>query len=249
MGGNGARGGAGQSGSGQAYYTNTLGELTHANKYSELARGSVNEDVEKGYIDAAAAFDGSGEVDNGVQIDGSTPINERAAALERAGSKINNKLNTGNLDNSIEQITKDSETVSKAKKGIMSTVMALVTLGIVGIGVVLAAKSSFIASWIAPVLAGVFAAVIIGLGMGLLGMYVNQIKHVATESLNDPGAWGHMRYWLPALLGGLPFLGMLGPAAKEGIAKGFHVTTMLQKALIMGGGLALLSSLGGFFGK
>ena len=129
----------------------------------------------------------------------------------------------------------------------MATVMTIAALAIVGIGLVMALKSSLIASWIAPVVAAAFAAVIIGLGMGLMGMYVNQIKHLSTSGLNDPGAWGHMRYWLPAVIGGLPFLGLLASGAAEG-AKAGVVIGKIQMAMIMGGGMALLSGLGGFFG-
>ena len=248
MGGNSARGGNGaQGGHGQSYYSSSLGELAHASRYSDLARGTVNEDVEKGYVDAGAAFDGSGEVGSGVQVDGSTPINQRAAALERAGSKINNKFNSSGLDDKMDQITEDSNTVSKAKKGIMSTVMMLISTAIVGVGLVMAFKN--FAWWgkaAALIIAGVFAAVIIGLGMGLLGMYVNQIKHVATAELADPGAWGHMRYWLPPLIGALPFLGLF--AGEKTLSTGGHALSGLAKALLMGGGFALLSSLGGLFG-
>ena len=247
MGGNGSRGGTrGNGGSGQSFGFDgaTMG-LLHAQKYSNLGVKTGYNEEAKQFVETA--FDGSVEPDTGVEINGSTPITDKAATLEREGSKINGKKS--NIGNLMDQITTDSNTVSKAKKGIMSTVMTMIALGIVGIGIVLALKSSWIASWIAPVVAAAFAAVIIGLGMGLIGMYVNQIEHVKTAALADAGAWSHMRWWLPAVIGGLPFLGLLGAAAKEGAAKGFHITTMLQKALIYGGGMALLSGIGGFFGS
>lgn len=246
LGGSNSRGGAnGSGGSGQAYFTSSMGELVSAQRYSALAKGSVYGNAEKGFEQASAAFDGSGEVNEGVQINSDTPITTRAARLEREANKINNKNNVGK---SINNITNDSDTITKAKKGIMATVMTMVSLAIVGVALVMAFKSSGFASWVAPVVAAAFAAVIIGLGMGLLGMYVNQIKHVATEGLNDPGAWGHMRFWLPALIGGLPFLGLIGSGtAVEG--KATLVLTKLQTAMLFGGGMALLSGLGSFFGN
>lgn len=245
LGGSNSRGGAnGSGGSGQAYFTSSMGELVSAQKYSALGKGSVYGDAEKGFEQASMAFDGAGEVNEGVQINGDTPITTKAASLEREASNIKNKNNIGG---GIDNITNDSNALSAAKKGIMATVMTIAALAIVGIGLVMALKSSLIASWIAPVVAAAFAAVIIGLGMGLMGMYVNQIKHLSTSGLNDPGAWGHMRYWLPAVIGGLPFLGLLASGAAEG-AKAGVVIGKIQMAMIMGGGMALLSGLGGFFG-
>lgn len=245
LGGSNSRGGAnGSGGSGQAYFTSSMGELVSAQKYSALGKGSVYGDAEKGFEQVSMAFDGAGEVAEGVQINGDTPITTKAANLEREANKINNK---NNVSNPINNITNDSNALSAAKKGIMATVMTIAALAIVGIGLVMALKSSVIASWIAPVVAAAFAAVIIGLGMGLMGMYVNQIKHLSTAGLNDPGAWGHMRYWLPAVIGGLPFLGLLASGAAEG-AKAGLVIGKIQMAMIMGGGMALLSGLGGFFG-
>ena len=245
LGGSNSRGGAnGSGGSGQAYFTSSMGELVSAQRYSALGKGLVYSDAEKGFEQASMAFDGAGEVTEGTQINGDTPITTRAATLEREASNIKNKNNIGK---GIDNITNDSNALSDAKKGIMATVMTIAALAIVGIGLVMALKSSVIASWIAPVVAAAFAAVIIGLGMGLMGMYVNQIKHLSTAGLNDPGAWGHMRYWLPAVIGGLPFLGLLASGAAEG-AKAGLVIGKIQMAMIVGGGMALLSGLGGFFG-
>lgn len=246
LGGSNSRGGAnGSGGSGQAYFTSSMGELVSAQKYSALGKGSVYGDAEKGFEQASMAFDGAGEVAEGVQINGDTPITTKAASLEREANKINNK---NNVSNPINNITSDSNALAKAKKGIMATVMTIVSLAIVGIGLVMAFKSSGFASWVAPVVAAAFAAVIIGLGMGLISMYVNQIKHLSTDGLNDPGVWDHMRWWLPTLIGGLPFLGMIASGATvEG--KAVLTLTKLQSAMVMGGGLALLSGLGGFFGN
>ena len=246
LGGSNSRGGAnGSGGSGQAYFTSSMGELVSAQRYSALGKGSVYGDAEKGFEQASMAFDGAGEVAEGVQINGDTPITTKAASLEREANKINNK---NNVSNPINNITSDSNALAKAKKGIMATVMTIVSLAIVGIGLVMAFKSSGFASWVAPVVAAAFAAVIIGLGMGLISMYVNQIKHLSTDGLNDPGVWDHMRWWLPTLIGGLPFLGMIASGATvEG--KAVLTLTKLQSAMVMGGGLALLSGLGGFFGN
>lgn len=246
MGGNGARGGTrGNGGNGQSYGFDgaTIG-LLHAQKYSNLGTKTNYKEEAKVFVEEA--FDGSVAPDEGVEINGSTPITEKAATLQKEGSKI--KGNTNKIGDLMDQITADSNTVSKAKKGIMSTVITIVSLALVGIGLVLAARSSWIAAWIAPVIAAAFSVAIIGLGMGLIGMYVNQIEHVKTEALADAGAWAHMRWWLPAVIAGLPWLGMIHSQAITGTAKGLHITGMLQKALIMGGGMALLSGVGGFFG-
>lgn len=246
LGGSNSRGGAnGSGGSGQAYFSSSMGELVSAQKYSALAKGSVYGNIEKGFENAAAAFDGSQEAAEGAQIDGSTPMIEKAANLEREANKINNK---NNVSNPINNITNDSNTLTKAKKGIMATVMTIAALAIAGIGLVVAFKNM---GWwgkaAAAIVAAAFAAVIIGLGTGLISMYVNQIKHLSTSGLNDPGAWGHMRFWLPPLIGGLPFLGLFaGSTAAEGVKP---VISGLAKAMMMGGGMALLSGLGGFLGK
>ncbi|MBR1979809.1 hypothetical protein [Candidatus Proelusimicrobium excrementi] len=247
LGGSNSRGGAnGSGGSGQAYFTSSMGELVSAQRYSALGKSSVYGDAEKGFEQASMAFDGAGEVTEGVQINGDTPITTKAASLEREASNIKNKNNIGK---GIDNITNDSNALSAAKKGIMSTVITIVSLAIVGLALVMAmGKIPAYGTLIASIVAAAFAAVIIGLGIGLISMYVNQIKHLSTSGLNDPGVWGHMRFWLPPLIGGIPFLGLIGSVAHKAGTKAALVLSKLQAAMIVGGGTTLLTGLPGFFG-
>lgn len=198
MGGNNARGGfGGGGGSGQAYFTSTIGELVSAQKYSALGKGTVYGDAEKGFVEASAAFDGSGDAGEGVQITGSTPMIDKAAALDREATKINNKNNTGGIDTNV---TPDVESFSKARKELM-----LATIAMLGTMLAIATAISFIKgtdvwSWIAK--AALLAAGIVAVWAIYGAWMLKNIQLLQDNSQyikNGAGIWP----WLAPTIAGI----------------------------------------------
>ena len=245
MGGSNSRGGtSGNGGSGQAYFTSTMGELVSAQRYSALAKGTVYGDSEKGFVEAGAAFDGSGEVTEGTQIDGSTPMIEKAATLDREASNINKnggKTSVGGIDN----FTKASDEYRNAVSKIWTTVITMIGMAIGGIIAVMAAHKA--TAWLGGVggyiVAAVMMAVIMGFGMGMMGLYVNKINHL--DFGLSAGPWNHMRYWLPIAFGALPWLGLL---TSTGTKMSAFLGTLGGKLLAGVGAMALLKGASGYLG-
>ncbi len=196
LGGSNSRGGAnGSGGSGQAYFTSSMGELVSAQRYSALGKGSVYGDAEKGFEQASMAFDGAGEVGDGVQIDGSTPMIEKAASLEREASKINNKNNVGKIDD----VTVETNAYKDAKKQLMLATITML-VGMLGIAIAISyVKAPSPWDWIikAALLAVGIAAV-----WSIYGAWM--LKHIKTlqglKFMKDgAGAWP----WLAPTLAGI----------------------------------------------
>lgn len=196
MGGSNSRGGtSGNGGSGQAYFTSTMGELVSAQRYSALAKGTVYGDSEKGFVEAGAAFDGSGEVTEGTQIDGSTPMIEKAATLDREATKINNKNNTKPIDN----ITAETNQYQESKKQLMWATLAMVA-ATAGVAIALAAMPGAtpwgLVAKIAVMLAGI-AGIWVIYGTWML-KHINMLKGLKYMT-NPAGSWP----WLAPTLAGL----------------------------------------------
>lgn len=201
MGGSNSRGTSGSSGggNGQAYFSNTLGDLVHANKYSALAKGSVYGNVEKGFENAAASFDGSEENTEGVQIDGNTPIVSQAAnLLEREANKIPN-MPDFDISTPMSNIQSEYESVQKAQNQLRLATMAMIAGA--------AAVAFILGSW-KPVTPWGWAAKIAVLVAGIAGIWsiygfwmlenINILKN-ATHMPNAVGSWG----WKAPLIAGL----------------------------------------------
>lgn len=194
MGGNGARGGTrGNGGSGQSYgFDGATVALLHAQKYSNL--GTKTNYTEEAKVFVEEAFDGSVTPDEGVQIDGSTPITERAAKLETAGNKINNKNNTKPLDT----IGDESNILQDAKKNLMwATIAMLGTMLAAAIAISYCGNSLW--GWIAKI-----AILVAGLAAVWLMYGTWMLKHIkALQELkyiqNSAGAWP----WLAPTIAGV----------------------------------------------
>ena len=245
MGGSNSRGGtSGNGGSGQAYFTSTMGELVSAQKYSALGKGTVYSDAEKGFVDAAAAFDGSGEVEEGTQITGSTPMIEKAAALDREASTIN-KNGKGTTVGGIDNFTQASDKYRDAVSKIWTTIITMIGMTIGGIIAVMAAHKA--TAWLGGVggyiVAAIMTVVIIGFGMGMMGLYVNRINNLGYGL--SAGPWNHMRYWLPIAFGALPWLGLL---TSTGTKMSAVLGTLGGKLMAGVGAMALLKGASGYLG-
>lgn len=195
MGGNGSRGAGGKGGgSGQSFgFDGATVALVHAQKYSDLANKTSYSEEAKQLVEEA--FDGSVAPDEGVQIDGSTPLVERAAKMERMGNTINK--NSKNL-HSLDVIGQEATTFKNAKKQLM-----LATLAMIGatalVAIVLAAMAN---SW--PIILAKIAVLLAGI-VGIWVIYGSwMLKHInALKGLNyikdAAGAWP----WLAPTLGGV----------------------------------------------
>lgn len=234
MGGNGSRGStSGNSGSGQAFFTSTTAELVSARKYSALGKGSVYSDAEKGFVEAGAAFDGSGDVDNGVQIDGSTPMIERAAALEREGSTIDGKVKgLNNAMNNLNAAQKESQELNNKYNGLVFAMLATLIGGLYAVTAV-----SWPWKWI-PLVAGIAAIWLESIGLFSIANKIGELGYGFGEnSFQKTMAWV-----LPTI--GTAALGLaLIPAVGNFIAK--YITT---KVLILAGAVAVFGALKAIIG-
>ena len=192
MGGNNSRAGtSGSGGSGQAYFNSSVEELVSAQRYSSLAKGTVYSDAEKGFVQAGAAFDGSGEAESGVQIDGNTPMIQQAAALEREANTISGKNNSGSFKDLDTNVT----AYSNAKKQLMWATIAMIG----GTALFAWAIAAIPITWLRIALAGVGAA-----GVWLIyGLWMrNQIDILENMTDKIPNAVGQWD-WVAPLLAGL----------------------------------------------
>lgn len=193
MGGNNSRAGtSGSGGSGQAYFNSSVEELVSAQRYSSLAKGTVYSDAEKGFVQAGAAFDGSGEAESGVQIDGNTPMIQQAAALEREANTISGKNNSGSFKDLDTNVT----AYSNAKKQLL---WAAITMIAATAAVAWALMSIPEGPW-APMIKGII------LGAGIMGIACiygfwmqNQIGILKNMTDRIPNAVGPWKWLAPAL--------------------------------------------------
>lgn len=194
MGGNGARGAArGNGGSGQSFgFDGATVALVHAQKYSELGTKTSYNEESKQFVEEA--FDGSVVPNDGVEINGSTPITEKAAKLEGVGNKINNKNNTKPIDT----ITDEGNILQDAKKNLMwASIAMLGTMLAAAIAISYCGNSVW--GWIAKaiILAAGLAAVWIMYGTWMLKHIkaLQEIKYIG----NAAGAWP----WLAPTIAGV----------------------------------------------
>lgn len=152
--------GAGQNGSGQAYFSTTVAELANAAKYSQGGKKTVYGDASKGAALAGAAFDGSETAAEGVQIDGANVTQSAATELERTANTLQMQPKHGT--SSLDPVDYDITTGKDIKKNIWKKVIGALIATLAGcVAISVAVTAGGIWGWIvaAILLAATLAAI------------------------------------------------------------------------------------------